>query len=236
MSQLSLVQRQSAEVLHTLRQRLAQHDATAGSRLPPERQLALDLNVSRRVLREALQTLEDEGLILRGPGKGTVIVGNAQKYASGTRLAPDIRQYTSPIDLMDARFALEPAIAARAAAHATTQDIDHMHACIERSQSAVADAGEWEKWDGALHAAIGLATKNTILVRFYEIITAARDHTAWGRLRKASLTPERQALYTEQHKQIVAAIEERDPDLAAKMMKQHLVTVRRTMIEQLEDN
>ncbi|PJX20459.1 hypothetical protein CAP48_18840 [Advenella sp. S44] len=230
----SLVQKRSDRVLQLLRERLDQHDATQGWRLPPERILAAELNVSRRVLREALQKLEDEGMIQRTPGRGTVIVDPAQ--APLPPAAVDIRQYTSPVELMDARFALEPAIAAIAAAHATSRDIDEMRLCISKSKNANADHREWEKWDGAMHAAIGRATHNELLVRFFDMLTAAREQTAWGKLRKASLTPERQALYIRQHTLIVTAIEERSPEKAAQAMRQHLSTVRRTMFDQLDEH
>lgn len=230
----SLVQKRSDKILDLLRERLTQQDATQGSRLPPERSLAAELNVSRRVLREALQKLEEDGLIRRTPGRGTVIVELAQPVPNPA--AVDIRQYTSPVELMDARFALEPAIAAIAAAHATSRDIDEMRLCIKQSQNVIADHREWEKWDGAMHAAIGRATHNDLLVRFFDMLTAAREQTAWGRLRKASLTPERQLLYIHQHTLIVTAIEERSPEHAAQAMRQHLTTVRRTMFDQLDEH
>lgn len=229
-----LVQKRSDKILDLLRERLTQQDAIQGSRLPPERSLAAELNVSRRVLREALQKLEEDGLIQRTPGRGTVIVDLSQ--ATPNPGAVDIRQFTSPVELMDARFALEPAIAAIAAAHATSRDIDEMRRCIEQSQNVIADHREWEKWDGAMHAAIGRATHNDLLVRFFDMLTAAREQTAWGRLRKASLTPERQLLYIHQHTLIVTAIEERSPEQAAQAMRQHLTTVRRTMFDQLDEH
>src|SRR5690606_35580802 len=232
---ICLVPKRSDTILDVLRERLAQQDATQGSRLPPERSLAADLGVSRRVLREALQKLEEDGLIQRTPGRGTVIVDLAQA-TSKPAAAVDIRQYPSPVELMDARFALEPAIAAIAAAHATSRDIDEMRMCISQSKKANADHKEWEKWDGAMHAAIGRATHNDLLLRFFDMLTAAREQTAWGKLRKASLTPERQSLYIHQHTLIVTAIEERSPEHAAHAMRQHLTTVRRTMFDQLDEH
>lgn len=234
MTNFPLVQRRSEQVLSVLRERLTQADVTPGSRLPPERVLAEELKVSRRVLREALQTLEDENLIERLPGRGTVIMADGSQEPDGFPLA-DIRQYTSPLELMDARFALEPAIAAMAAAHATSQDIDDMRLAIEHSKRRLADYREWEKWDGAFHSAIGTATHNNILIHFFTVLIAAREQTAWGRLRQRSLTPERQSLYIHQHTLILAAIEERNPEQAARTMRQHLTTVRRTLIDQLDD-
>lgn len=233
MSSFPLIQRRSDHIVTLLRERLRQSDVISGSRLPPERDLAAELDVSRRVLREALQVLEHEGLIQRVPGRGTVVVQTAKDATSNADI--DIRDYTSPVELMDARFALEPAIAAMAATHATSRDIDEMRQCIQHSQTVTANPQEWEKWDSALHATFGRATHNQLLVRFYDMLTAARAQTEWGRLRKASLTPQRQRTYIEQHMRIVAAIEDRNPEQAAQMMREHLFTVRRTLIDQLDE-
>ncbi len=233
MSSFALLQRRSDEVLTVLRARLGQDDVAPGSRLPPERELAQELSVSRRVLREALQVLEEEGLIERVPGRGTVVLPAREALASA--MPADLRQYTSPRELMDARLALEPVMAGLAAANATSQDIDEIRACVERSRGLASSAGEWEAWDSAFHSAIGRATHNHLLVHFFMVLIAARKQTAWGRLRQASLNPQRQAMYVEQHAQILTAILERDPEQAARMMRQHLSTVRRTMIEQLDE-
>ena len=233
MSSFPLVQRRSEEVLEVLRRRLAQDDVVSGSRLPPERNLAVELGVSRRVLREALQILENEGLIERVPGRGTVVL--ATRDNAEATIPADLRQYTSPRELMDARLALEPVMAGLAAANATSQDIDEMRACVERSRGLASSAEEWEAWDSAFHSAIGRATHNHLLIRFFMVLIAARKQTAWGRLRKASLNPQRQAMYVEQHADILAAIVERDPELATQRMRRHLGTVRRTLIEQLDE-
>lgn len=225
---LALGVRRSDQVLDVLRQRLQQPDATPGSRLPPERALAQDLGASRRAVREALDILQTEGLIMRKPGAGTVIVGT-QKTPSASDAA-FIRQYTSPGELMDARYVLEPVIAEMAALHATSYDIDQLNALIQQGQNVVADYREWDKWDSAFHDAIGRATRNPILMRFFDMLTAARGQTEWGQLRKASLTAERQAAYITQHKAIVAAIEERNPQLAKKLMRQHLSAVRQALL------
>lgn len=234
MSQFPLTMRRSEQVIERLRQRLSQPDARAGARLPSERDLAQEFSVSRRVIREALQALEAQGLVKRSPGVGTLIIGMPR--SAELPVSNDIRHYTSPIELMDARYALEPTIAAMAALHATSHDIDQMTMCLWRSEQAGADHQQWEVWDGAFHQAIGQATNNAILIRFFQMLTEARAHTEWGNLRKASLTSQRQAAYTRQHKAILSAIEARDSEQAARMMREHLSLVRRTLLTPLEDD
>lgn len=225
-------ERRSETALRLLRERLRRPDAREGTRLPPERVLAAEMNISRRAVREALASLEAEGIIWRTPGRGTVIA--RQAFTRTPSRSQDLRQLTSPGELMDARLALEPAIAALAAVHATSHDMDEMIKYLERSM-AVTDHQAWERWDGALHRAIGKASHNSLIERLFELLNAARSHVEWGRLRQHSLTPERQRIYTEQHRAIIDAIANRDPEQAARFMRQHLNTVKQTLLEQWQD-
>lgn len=246
MHNFPLNERRSAQVLRILRQRLSQPDVEKGSRLPPERVLAAELSVSRRVLREALEILEDEQIIQRVPGRGTIVIGtpnatDTPTNTPGSNLAEptdslgglDVKQYTGPLELMDARLALEPEIAALAAIHANSSNIDEIQRCIVLSQDTYGDAQQWEKWDSSFHKAIGKATHNSILNHFLKVLIAARAQTSWGKLRRASLSVERQTLYIEQHEKILTGIQSRDAQAARLAMHEHLTTVRSTLLEHL---
>lgn len=246
MHNFPLNERRSAHVLRILRKRLSQPDVEKGARLPPERILAAELNVSRRVLREALEVLEQEQLIQRVPGRGTVVIGASSAAAqlqtnthSDSSLATenssvlDVKQYTGPLELMDARLALEPEIAALAAVHANSNNIEEIQNCIQHSQATYGDAQAWEKWDSAFHKAVGKATHNSILEHFLKVLIAARAQTSWGKLRRASLSVERQTLYIQQHEKILNSIRARDAQSARITMHEHLCTVRNTLMEHL---
>ncbi|HLS16451.1 MAG TPA: FadR/GntR family transcriptional regulator [Paenalcaligenes sp.] len=246
MHNFPLNERRATQVLRILRERLSQPDVQKGARLPAERVLAAELGVSRRVLREALEILEAEHLIQRVPGRGTIILGSphsadtapatsapAQPESADTLSGLDVKQYTGPLELMDARLALEPEIAALAAIHANSTNIDEIQRCIQLSQDTYGDAREWEKWDSSFHKAIGKATHNSILNHFLKVLIAARTQTAWGKLRRASLSVERQTLYIEQHERILASIRSRDAQSARLAMHEHLSTVRATLLEHL---
>lgn len=215
-----------------------------GERLKPERELALELGVSRRVLREALDKLEAEQRIVRAPGRGTIVVDVSAfpvEQSSGALPIPDdslnlsntVVFGSSPLDLMDARFVLEPAIAEAAAMHASTQDINKMYELLELGRQAK-DYQEWERWDSALHQCIGEATHNRLLQYFYEVLTKARSQTEWGRLRQLSLNPKNQKIYSDQHANILKAIQARSPKEAAHCMRLHLSAVKRSLVEGLD--
>src|SRR5699024_5222677 len=94
----------------------------------------------------------------------------------------------------------------------------------------VSEPEGWDRWDGALHGAIGYAANNALIAALFDLLNSARSHTQWGNLRKASLTRDRQIIYTRQHRAILAAINDRDADAAAQGMRTHLLTVRRTLL------
>lgn len=196
-----------------------------GSRLPPERQLAQELLVSRRALREALGQLEAEGRIWRGVGQGT-IVGRSPPTRDKQAA---IKHLTSPAELLDARLTLEPSIAGLAAIYANTQDLEEIRRCLKKS-AGVTEPDGWDRWDSALHHAIGHAAHNVLISALLELLNTARSHTQWGQLRKASLTKDRQHLYSRQHKAILAAIVDRDAAEAEQQMRIHLRTVKQTLL------
>ena len=78
-------------------------------RLPPERQLADHFGASRGTIREALRRLEDTNLVIRKVGSGTFVRYHARENDE------DIAKATSPIELIDVRFGIEPQMVASAA-------------------------------------------------------------------------------------------------------------------------
>lgn len=248
--------RRADYALALLHELLAQ--TPVGDKLKPERELAAEFGVSRRVIRDALNQLELQGRIVRTPGRGTIVQGHQTLATSASTVEDKAYPHvarpqdhsafsqsdsftvpnavilgSSPIDLMNARLVLEPAIAATAAMHASTQDIHSMHDLVERGRQAQTPQ-EWEQWDSELHQRIGDATHNQLLQYFYRVLSVARSQTEWGRLRRQTLSAKNQQLYSEQHAAILQAIQARDPQEAAECMRTHLHTVKRTLIDGIE--
>ena len=102
-----------------------------GDRLPPERELMGSLNMSRTILRKALDALEREGAIWRHVGKGTFISGSVSAAQPG--LVADISQQLTPVKMMRARLSIEPAIAREAAVNASPGAIQRIRDAVERA-------------------------------------------------------------------------------------------------------
>lgn len=225
MSSIKPIYKRSDEVLETLRTMISSPDYPPGTKLAPERELAILLNTSRRSLREALAVLETEKQLERVPGRGTIVINPK----SDSNVLKEIIQHTSPLELINARFVLEPAMAAASAVNATSYDLETIQHFYDKTLQSTAYE-EWEKWDSKLHKSIGEATHNHLLQHFYTVITEARKQTEWGQLRKKTLTSDVRLLYIAQHKDIVEAIKNRDPEKAAQTMRLHLKAVRKNIM------
>jgi len=194
----------------------------ANSRLPAERDLSVQLGLSRSALREALEVLEAQGKVWRHVGQGTFI---------GTRPAPEpaalslITARTSPSEVLETRLLVEPLLARMAALRATEAEIAQMQRLLEKSEAA-RDAKTWELWDGRLHRAVAEAAHNTLLLSIFDAFNAMRRQAKWSALRQAALTPARHAAYCAHHRAYVAAIAARDPVKAETVMRKHIEAVR----------
>jgi DNA-binding FadR family transcriptional regulator len=217
----------SVDKSNFVREHLAQLIASGkyevGAKLPTERALADQLLVPRGAIRNALAVLESEGLVVRRIGSGTFVEGGTDVAAVG---APSNSAFdASPAEIMAGRLIFEPKVAALAVANATMTDFDRLEAC-NRSAERATTFEEFEHWDAALHQGIADATHNRLIVEIFATITRARDHAAWGAMKRRSLTPERRARYEIEHRAIVAALWARDPLQAEARLAEHLQGVR----------
>ncbi|MGH3285484.1 MAG: FadR/GntR family transcriptional regulator, partial [Streptosporangiaceae bacterium] len=138
-----------------------------GTRLPTERQLALDLGVSRSAIRHAMALLQAEGHVSREVGRGTFVRGVPGPGAAGPVQAPDAPDVPvpeapaeaggpddyAPADVMTVRRLFEPTAMSLVVAWATARDLDEMDRCLRGGERA-ADHDEFEVWDAALHRSI----------------------------------------------------------------------------------
>ena len=202
------------------------------SRLPPERDLARQLAVSRMALRVGLERLEAEGRIWRHVGQGTFV--GARPEMPPTRLS-FITANTSPAEVLEARLAIEPQIARMAALRASGLQISDMAVLIQKG-GAAADPATWELWDGQFHRALCLATGNRLLLSIFDSFNAMRRQKTWSRLRQAVLTPERRRRYAEQHQHILDAVSSRDAVQSELAMRTHVEEVARSLLDPSKAN
>lgn len=213
--------REGGRALEQMRRWIAEGAWPIDSRVPPERDLAGTLGVSRGALRNALARLEDEGQIWRHVGKGTFV---GSRPPSGLLDLDRTVQSTSPSEVMEMRLILEPNAARLAAMNATAPQIAGLHACLVQIRAAQTFQ-QYVVWDHRLHISIAAASKNNLLTTFVEALHAVRRAVVWGRLRDKD-PPRADNPSLAEHEEIVRAIEERDPERAGRTMYAHLDRVR----------
>jgi DNA-binding FadR family transcriptional regulator len=212
-------------VLDRLEEHLRAQGFGEGDRLPPERSLAPALGVSRRALREALARLELQGRVWRGVGQGTWL---GSRPGAPSAAASRAAAASHPLAVMEARLALEPALAALAALKATAEDAAAIARCAARG-AETHDEESWGHWDAGFHRAIAQASGNALLREAFAVIEASRARTEWGRLREAVATAAMRRDAAEQHAAVAEAIARRDMDAARQAMWDHLRSVNRAI-------
>ncbi len=190
---------------------------TAGARLPPERDLAKQLGVSRPSVREALIALEVEGLVEVRIGSGIYVTGGQQPEA-----APTAEASAGPFELLRARYVIEAECAALAAksakktqVQAIAQALDDM--ARERSEGrAPLDA------DRLFHLRIAEATGNGALVHVVRLLWEERTGPLYQQLEHHYDSPELWSTAMTEHRAVLDAIAAHDVPAARAAMQRHL--------------
>ena len=205
---------------------IAGGDWAPGQRLPGERALAEQMNVSRVSVRAALQRLKTQGFVTAVQGGGTRVVSSAA--AMDDALTELVRSKLDNLhDLAEIRMALETWAARRAAERATPEQIAEIAARLD----AMANAGPRDRSgsgadkaieDVQFHFAVGKAAGSPV---YTHILTVIRDilmqMLEFHRYKLFTSTEDDQAVM-DQHRAIFDAISAHKPDEAADAMRSHL--------------
>jgi GntR family transcriptional repressor for pyruvate dehydrogenase complex len=214
------------EVVGQLHQLIDGGKLKAGDRLPSERELAETFRVSRSSVREAIKTIENEGMVVTRPGSGTFLTTVNVEAIIPSLASLLSRGKDALIDLFEMRCLVEPGIAALAAERATPADILRLkEICAEQAQQINRNAAAVDS-DAAFHLTIGRATHNSALQRLVasivEILKPIRE--------KSLQTPGRGQKSLASHRAILVAIERHDPELARQAMQQHIQAVEENVL------
>jgi len=189
-----------------------------GDRLPPERELAARLGVSRATLAQALVALEVTGVVSVRHGDGTVLLAEPRVEA----VLAALRERRDDLgEVIEARKALEVRLAALAARRRTDADL----AAIENALAAMADdveqGGRGVQGDERFHAAVTAAGHSPLLARLMDEIA---DLIRESRIESLSQQG-RPSRSLAGHRAIADAVRAGDPDAAAAAMLAHIELV-----------
>ena len=212
--------------IQDLKRQISEGVYASGQQIPPERVLAEEYGLARNTLRQALMALEEDGLLVRHVGKGTFVNPEAGRQGEG----PIARmREASPEDVMEVRLMIEPRAAMLAAVRASESDLETIDTALRNSINATGIA-QFEHWDGELHLAIVEATKNSLLVEYCRTINDVRNQPGWYQLKKHAMPSTGRAQYHQQHTAIVTALKDRDGKSAARHMRDHIASVRDSLL------
>jgi DNA-binding FadR family transcriptional regulator len=189
----------------------------AGQRLPPERDLAKQLGVSRPSVREALIALEVEGYVEVRVGSGVYVLG-PRTAESPTPLPAD----SGPFELIKARWLIEAECAALAAKSATKAQVRSMEDALDQMegdrQRGVMPLGA----DRLFHLRIAEASGNSALALVVKTLWDQRTGPLFLRLEHHFDTPDLWSLAIREHREIVQAIGRHDATGARGAMRRHM--------------
>lgn len=161
-------------VLETIERRVVAGELKAGDRLPPERELAPALGVSRSALREALRVLEAIGVLVaqpgRGPDAGVQIVRHPDDALGRLlRLHVALGSYSLE-NVLEARVALERSSFQAAAGHASAEEMEEAEALLRRMRTPGVQPAEFSDLDTRFHGLIARGSGNQLISALTETV------------------------------------------------------------------
>jgi len=189
-----------------------------GGRLPAERDLAQQLGVSRPSLREALIALDVEGNVEIRSGSGVYIC--EQPEAAAPRAMPALGE--SPHELMQARTALEGAVAVIACSQGSDEQLKRLREVLKKMQSETARKKPPVDIDRQFHMTLAEMTGNSVMVRLVANLFDERHSPIFAKITLRYENSRTWNAALREHEAIVRAIEARDPLAAQAAVVTHL--------------
>jgi GntR family transcriptional repressor for pyruvate dehydrogenase complex len=229
------VPRISDAVASELERRILEGSLKPGDRLPAERELALELGVSRPSLREAIQKLASRGLVQSRQGGGTYVTDRLEstfldtwQEMMGTH--PNLRE-----DMLEFRHMLEGQAAEWAAERATEADLTRLTQAFDAMNLAsdADDLSSQSSMDIAFHQAISEATHNIVIGHLSAALLRLMHDNIHLNLKELKTIPSASSALKKQHTAIIDAIREHRPAEARAAAEVHINFVRESLAKSL---
>ena len=193
-----------------------------GDKLPSERTLATQYGVSRNVLREALRSLSEKGLLEIKPGKG-IYVANLENEKVVSRLETMLLKNQgnyreSFIDIVEARTMLELDVFELASERASDDDLKSIEKVCLKMEQCIGDVDMFNRFDLQFHLRLAEATHNSV---FPVLVNTLFEMTGKQMFMFIRLNPEKMQDVQREHMEILEAIKSRDKSRIAKAALRH---------------
>src|SRR6266702_2385798 len=207
------------QVVIQVRDMIRQGTLKPGDRLPPERELAKRLGISRASLRHGLRFLAAIGVLTSRHGSGTYIAeGPPARDSEPLRMRAELHRFT-PDEMFETRKLLEVGLAGLAAQHAQPDHLAVMAEEVAEMYAALADPQEYLVHDIRFHRAIAAASGNPTLATLVEMVSAVLYERRRETIDRAHDFKESLEL----HQQLYRAIRARQPEEARAAMSEHIL-------------
>ena len=198
-----------------------------GDKLPSERELAETLQVSRSSIRDAILGLELVGMVESRQGAGTIVRELATDSFTNPFSDALKRRQKSVGELLDFREMLEPPLAARAAVHASADEISEMEGILQRQEDKQEHGEVTIAEDAEFHYTVALASGISVVLKVIDILMELLRET-----RERSLQVEgRSQKSIAGHRRILAAIKRRDAEAAKAAMRRHIKDIEEIVLK-----
>ena len=220
--------RVSDQVVQKLQALIEQRNLKQGDRLPAERQLATSLGISRPSLREAIQQLISLGVLSSRRGDGTYIQQLPETWSQQLIVEPishlmqDDPHYR--FDVQESRLVLEGGTAWYAALRSTDADRAKIHQYFDEiaRHQAHGDSVAAAVADANFHLAIAEASHNVVLIQMMRSLFDLLQYNVLLGRKKVYNDPVNGDLLSEQHFQVMDAIDRKDPEAARQAVCGHI--------------
>jgi GntR family transcriptional regulator, transcriptional repressor for pyruvate dehydrogenase complex len=218
------------QVVDHVRALISSGEVKPGDRLPPERELARKLKISRSSLRAGIGFLSAMGVLKSRHGAGTFVSSGPPALDSSSLTVLGALHGFLPWQMFEARLVLESNVAALAAERATDEHIAELAEEVAEMYAALDDPQEYLIHDVRFHRTIARASGNPILGALMETITA----NLYDNRRQTADYSQNLKESAETHREIFRAIRSRNPIQARRVMEEHLNEARRAQDAELD--
>src|SRR5215475_13088406 len=222
MSTMPLGRRKRAdEIAEHIERAISTGEFKEGTAMPSEKELAERFGVGRPSVRQALFTLQQQGLVEITSGTRARVTAPSGKFLTG-QLASLIRRMTSTGQghehMEQTRLLFEAGVAWQAARVATDEDVRRLKAALDANAAAIGNTGVFVRTDVAFHAELTVITRNPVF-------TGVHDALVGWLIDQRTTTihmPDADRLSIRDHTAIFEAVAARDPMRAFHEMTGHL--------------
>jgi DNA-binding FadR family transcriptional regulator len=218
-------QKRSSLIAEHIVEKIRSGEYPTGSRLPPERAIAEQMGVGRPSVREAISALQIAGVLESRPGDGTYVQHDHEAESRVDRALDVLEESDSPLQILQARKALEIGVAQLAITEATDADLRQIQSALDEKIVKGQDGQyqEYLRYGKKFHLVIARATRNPVILRMMDGLLNASQQPLSVSMRQRFYEEDSQRItqMLDNHRRIVRAVLARDSKEAIAALEEH---------------